>query len=89
VLVLVSQQHTEEPSHPPEQSESCEHEPLVPVVSLPLEPPLVFPVLPPLEPLPLPLPPPVVVGVLVVAASNGLELEPEDPHAAMSAMALA
>jgi hypothetical protein len=89
VLELVSQQQTEAPSQPPEQSESCVQEPATIIFSEP--PPLL---LPPLDPLPLPVPPlllPLLLLVeaslaILVALSKGVEFAAEEPHA-MSASA--
>jgi hypothetical protein len=90
VLELVSQQQTEAPSQPPEQSESCVQEPATIILSEP-PPPLL---LPPLDPLPLPVPPlllpllPLVEASLasLVALSKGVEFAADEPHA-MSARA--
>jgi hypothetical protein len=90
VLELVSQQQTDAPSQPLEQSESCVHEPGAIVLSEP-PPPLL---LPPLDPLPLPVPPlllPLLLLVeaslaILVALSKGVEFAAEEPQA-MSASA--
>jgi hypothetical protein len=80
LLLAVSQQQTDAPSHSPLQSLSCEHEPLVPVLSVPLL-------------VPLPLEPPLlveastleVVGVFVF--ENALWLGSDEPQAATNARA--